>query len=293
MTLHIPYDFQVQAVKPRCRNTTEFSVQAQPLDVAIPRIDAADAPEAFRFYSNHARAMTTLRFWNGQLWEPALENSVDPKVHTAETLTQHLRRTGYHWQKPVTEAEYRSTEYRQIIKDEQEHVQQQIRNTASRYVFIGDHAYEQTTEPRYEVKHHRSYSYGGIWIEVVSEYGNDVSRENYFSASDYDAALAYAKEWNARISEHFGKKLYEPEHRIEVLLPEAVRCKPLEDGFVTRTVKIVYTTTHEMFATIRLPEQAPASGDLAHTLTQAELQKAVSDPTAEIKTYDFHGEPHA
>ena len=102
------------------------------------------------------------------------------------------------------------------------------REEVKRYLLIDGAVWGESGEPRYVVNTFGlGHNHGGTGLFVEEFYNSNIANKNYFSALDGDAAVAYAN----KVAERRGdtNDVGKFEKMIEVLIPEAVTIRPLQE----------------------------------------------------------------
>lgn len=282
-TLFIPYDFEAQVVKPRCRKPEHIQIEAKPLDVQIAVATKDEAPVAFQFETSLSGPKITQHTFQSRLYAiPTEYRSNEPRIPSVQDLIESLSHKAcrYFGQVVITEDDYRQMEFRSVVKDGQEKRIADIKQRAARFLLIDGIVYEETAEPRYFVEPYRSLN-PSVSIECVTEYSSIMPRTHYFRADEYDKALAFAKNLMPALGRQ--TRLFEPHHKIRILLPNMVRCQPADDGVEERAVTAKYTVTRTIDLAVRIP--SGASEDLRHDLVHEALARAEADQSAALTSF--------
>lgn len=190
------------------------------ISLSIPSVSSDEAPVAFRLtdYSHTEYKQTEIRFWQGKLWKQHTdwdrsgEKAVRVKDFGPDYLADHLLHPGLPW------GHSRSREL--CVK--------KYRKEAERYILIDGYIWERAGEPRYVVNTFGlGHNHGGTALFVEEFYNSNIANTNYFSALDGDAAVAYAN----KVAERRGdtNDVGKFHKMIEVLIPEAVTIRPLQE----------------------------------------------------------------
>lgn len=216
---------------PRCRKL-RYEKREEVLPVGIPSVTAEDAPVAFRLSDFHYERMEQkpeVRAFRGKLYERMTMNNV--YAHGGfdsvkpEQLADHIRI----W---ITLSTDRTREL----------VTKEMRKEARQYIIVDGCVWRECGEPRYVVNTFGlGHNHGGTGLFVEKSYNPNIPNRNYFSALDGDKAVA----WANQVAERRGdtKDVGRFETMIEVLLPEMVKVKPMQqhgdgDPFLNRLYSI-------------------------------------------------------
>lgn len=175
---------------------------------------------AFRLsdYSSKNDQHEELRWYQGKLWQQRI-GYVRMDNGNYETRG-HLE--------PEHLADIIRLNVRCDISTTREECQKALRQEVKQYLIIDGAIWEQAGEPRYVVHTFGlGHNHGGTALMVTSHYNDNIPNKNYFSALDGDAAVAYAN----KVAERRGdtNDVGKFEKMIEVLIPEAVTIRPLQE----------------------------------------------------------------
>ena len=189
------------------------------IKVNVPSVTSQEAPVAFRLsdYSHREEKRTELRWYGGKLWRQYTEwdRSGEKSVRATDFGPEHLE----HLLNPSLPWGHSRTRAICVKRYRQE---------AEQYLLIDGHIWERAGEPRYVVNTFGlGHNHGGTGLFVEEFYNDNIPNTNYFSALDGEAAVAYATKVATRRgdTESLGKF----EKMIEVLIPEAVTIRPLQE----------------------------------------------------------------
>lgn len=201
--------------------------------VNVVSLTADEAPVAFRLsdYSHESKGKTEIRWYEGRLWR---------------RMTQNDRRSG------GDQSDVKADELPNIVRmvygiphsiaKTRELLQKKFRESAKNYILVDGAVWERAGEPRYVVNTFGlGHNHGGTGLFVEEYYNSNIANTNYFSALDGDAAVAYAN----KVAERRGdtNDVGRFEKMIEVLIPEAVTIRPIQehgegDPFINRINRI-------------------------------------------------------
>ncbi len=187
--------------------------------VNVVSLTADEAPVAFRLsdYSHESKGITEIRWYQGQLWR---------------RMTQNDRRSG------GDQSDVKPDELPRVVRmvygiphsiaKTRELLQRKFRESAKNYILIDGAVWTVTGEPRYVVNTFGlGHNHGGTGLFVEEYYNENIAASNYFSALDGDKAVAYAN----KVAERRGdtNDVGKFEKMIEVLIPEAVTIRPMQE----------------------------------------------------------------
>lgn len=190
------------------------------IKVAVPSVTGQEAPVAIRLHDFNSKndQHDELRWYGGKLWQQRVD---------------HVRlENGNYETRGHLEAELLAgimpLHVRGDISTTREVCQKALRQEAQQFLIIDGTIWEQAGEPRYVVcTFGLGHNHGGTGLMVTSHYNDNIPNTNYFSALDGDAAVAHA----TKIAERRGdtESLGKFTKDIEVLIPEAVTIRPLQE----------------------------------------------------------------
>lgn len=187
------------------------------IKVSVPSVTDQEAPVAFRLsdYHHTEEHHTEIRLWGGRLWRQVQLNDIESgrkfEPVKAERLAGMLR----------PNLPYGHSRSRELCV-------KKYREEAKRYLVIDGMLWQKTGEPRYVVNTFGlGHNHGGTGLFVEEYYNENIPASNYFSALDGDKAVAYAN----KVAERRGdtNDVGKFEKMIEVLIPEAVTIRPMEE----------------------------------------------------------------
>lgn len=187
--------------------------------VNVVSLTADEAPVAFRLsdYSHRERGNTEIRWYKGKLWRRMTQNDGRCGGDLSDVKTDELPR--------VVRIVYGIPH---SIAKTRELLQKKFRESAKSYILIDGAVWTVTGEPRYVVNTFGlGHNHGGTGLFVEECYNQNIANTNYFSALDGDAAVAYAN----KVAERRGdtNDVGKFEKMIEVLIPEAVTIRPMQE----------------------------------------------------------------
>ena len=186
--------------------------------VSIPSVTSDEAPVAFRLsdYSHESKGITEIRWYQGKLWSKFIQHNCDKREYEQAHVKDLPRIVSSVFGVPhgrATSREVLMKKYREEVK---------------RYLLIDGAVWGESGEPRYVVNTFGlGHNHGGTGLFVEEFYNSNIANKNYFSALDGDAAVAYAN----KVAERRGdtNDVGKFEKMIEVLIPEAVTIRPLQE----------------------------------------------------------------
>lgn len=227
------------------------------IKVSVPSVTANEAPVAFRLSDYHHRECgdTEIRWYQGQLWRRMTQNDGRCGGDLSDVKPDNLPRVAGN----VYGIPHGIARTRELL-------QKKLRESAKRYIIIDGAVWTVTGEPRYVVNTFGlGHNHGGTGLFVEEYYNQNIAASNYFSALDGDAAVAYAN----KVAERRGdtNDVGKFHKMIEVLIPEAVTIRPLQehgegDPFMNKLNRI----------TEAAPD-ATTAGLMAMMVTAQELEK--------------------
>lgn len=188
------------------------------IKVSMPSVTADEAPVAFRItaYSYREKGKTEMRWYDGKLWKRCVmddfvcqggKEGVSPE-YFALHCRPNLPSSGLSRSRDVCVRAYR--------------------NYYQDYILIDGEIWSRAGEPRYVVNTFGlGHNHGGTGMFVEEFYNNNIPNTNYFSALDGDAAIAYANKVVTRRGDTESVGRFEK--MIEVLIPEAVSIRPMQE----------------------------------------------------------------
>lgn len=187
--------------------------------VNVVSLTADEAPVAFRLSDYHHREdkQTEIRQWQGKLWKQHTDwdRSGEKAVRVKDFGPDYLPRL------LNPSLPYGHSRNRELCV-------KKYRQEAERFILIDGTIWERAGEPRYVVNTFGlGHNHGGTGLFVEEFYNSNIANTNYFSALDGDAAVAYAN----KVAERRGdtNDVGRFEKMIEVLIPEAVTIRPMQE----------------------------------------------------------------
>lgn len=260
ITLKVPFVYEAIIVKPRCRKPTLVSVLER-IDIQIQSSSLSELPVAFRVGERNLH-------WDGKnLWNVDYETVVDRpdrKVSVVEVIENTLSdgktyefsgsgtaapfQNFWHelkWSKCRLGSKYNINECgfdkwlddadlleksdidcREWVEDNRDAVLNKLNSIVSRIMAVDGTMFCLAGEPRYEVNSFGAGHNYSVAMFVSFGYNENISNKSYFNALDFKKA-------QESLLERSPDKNQNPEpnggNRIEVLIPEAVKCNPLLD----------------------------------------------------------------
>lgn len=215
--------------------------------VEIPLFTPDEAPVAFRYEEGIGginRYTKEYRLFEGKLYVRVRHSGSEMDGGNwwdIESLRQHF--LFYH-----SSSVHHPTTYK--ILDDRDECEAAVKAQTQGYAVmqIGEEmqVWRKTGEPRYVIATFGlGYNHGGTGVFVRNSYNDNVSKDRYFTALQYDEAIQTACEIATRRGDDKsidGIKAWTP--KIEVLLPEAVKCDPKTqhgdgDPFINKLERII------------------------------------------------------
>ena len=186
--------------------------------VNVQSVSGDEAPVAFRLsdYSHREKNDTEIRWYQGKLWRKFIQHNCDTREYE-QAQTEDLPRIV----SSVFGVPHGHARSREVLM-------KKYREEAKRYLLIDGAVWGESGEPRYVVNTFGlGHNHGGTGLFVEEYYNQNIAASNYFSALDGDAAVAYAN----KVAERRGdtNDVGKFEKMIEVLIPEAVTIRPMQE----------------------------------------------------------------
>ena len=121
----------------------------------------------------------------------------------------------------------------------------EINNYFDNYIIIGNSVYQKTGEPRYLINTFGlGHNHGGTGMFIDNSYNSNISKNRYFNALQRDECVRYGILTAERRGDTESLKDFGKSCRIEVLMPEVVKCNPqVEHGegceFINRCESVI------------------------------------------------------
>ncbi len=212
--------YEESYIPPRCRKP-RYTERDEYVDAELCEVKPEDLRLAFE--DNSYSGKGKIYFYNGKLWSKVKRGGFicDPGERGISTVLDELkhRNENCSWFFP---REWRDGEH-----PDREKMLLAVKHEMENFILISGEVYEQTNEPRYCINTFGlGGNHGGTGMFVEYHYNSNIRNDNYFSALDSDAAVAYANKVAAGRgdTEDVGKF-----HKmITVYMPEFVTVKPKE-----------------------------------------------------------------
>lgn len=258
MKITVPFIYEALIVKPRCRKPS-LAIIRDTFEVEIREVNEVTLPVAFKVGESSIR-------WDGNnLWNyyyditgktPALvtADTVKNNTESGENKYSHRSATSpfsnfwlhgnisdtmsarhnvrlhgfHHYIDDNCVIEINDLKYREWIDDNKQVVIDKANEIAKGLLILNKMLFTQVGEPRYViVTFGLGNNHGGTGMFIQSHYNTNIANDNYFNALQYDAAIQYAD----KIATNRGDNKSVPVrpncgNRIQVLIPEAVKCSP-------------------------------------------------------------------
>jgi hypothetical protein len=236
MHIESNYTYEVFGIPKGCRNPrARYAAGAAPFKAEVREISALDAPVAFRLKVGVLeRSTLEIRWFDERLWKRAHVNQTGPKIPLdAEHLVAQMHSAlALRPRSPGPAVAVLDTaHYRRIHSTTEEALITQMQDFVHGYLLIEGVFYTETSEPRYVAQTFGlGANHGGTALLTTAYYNSNLSKKAYFRADALAAASAYATSLAQGRGDDRSLPI-EPHSVIEVLIPEAVRCRPdLEAG---------------------------------------------------------------
>jgi len=213
------YTFTEPFIPPRCRKPRQREVQGV-CTVSVPSISSDEAPVAmrhqsvwwpkvieYRWYQKHLYKRTPFRDYrcNAEGWWPM------------EELSKHFH-AGY-------------SPYYQRGKNEADAIAKCKENAKQFLIIDDDQVWKRVGEPRYVIATFGlGYNHASTALMIANAYNSNISGDCYFSALDRDKAIERCVEVALNRGDTNSVDDIRNSWAIEVLIPEAVRCKPAKEA---------------------------------------------------------------
>lgn len=216
MRIEVEYKFWESYLPSNRHRKLRYREISDSTTVTILEVTHNDAPVAFRVHEILKDEPTEYRLFNSELWKPLLRNrrvSRAEGLYSVDELINALKYHGY---------------YKHLkSKDEAE---QEKHDFASRHIIINGIVYEEAGEPRYVINTFGlGHNHGGTGMFVEEWYNSNITHKRYFNALDREAAISEANRIASSRGDTNDVGRFDKVCNIEVLIPEAVRCKPSEE----------------------------------------------------------------
>lgn len=205
--------YTVNEIPPRCRKPRPVFYEAT-AKVAIPRVDAAAAPVAFRCHELDEK-VKEVRLFNGHLYVA----DGDRKGSVIRPGDINFPAEGH------ADRDRRISGHRRC--DSEQGFRSAVAGSLRRFLIVDDQVWTLTGEPRYDVMTFGlGNNHGGTGLSHTFDDNPNVAASSYFRADEFESALAYAIEVADRRGDtnDVDRFTNHPDRyrTIEVLIPEAV-----------------------------------------------------------------------
>lgn len=257
MNITVDYEYTMDWIPPRCRKPRPGVFNGS-IDVEIEEVAAKDAQWACVVYGSRRYdnmvPINPLRYYNGRFYERAM---TDMKIETSNWHHWH-RHIGYsHGKKIYEKRSYVSNDYEccyqqrgmtidDVVKNlyfvrssagSEESNRRRIQDEADRFILVNDEVWERVNEPRYVVQTFGlGHNHGGTCWFVEYGYNNNISKESYFNANDFERMVERYFEvalgrGDTEDAHRYATYLQDehPYYYIEVLRPELFTCCPMKE----------------------------------------------------------------
>ena len=258
MKINVPFIYEALIVKPRCRKPS-LAIIKDTVEVEIKEVTEDMLPVALKVGESSIR-------WDGNnLWNYYYDVSgKNPALVTADLVKQNtesgnsryshysatspfsnfwlhgniqdtmsarhnVRLHGFqHYIDDSSVIELNDLKFREWIDDNKQAVIDKANEIAKGLLILNNVLLTQVGEPRYViVTFGLGNNHGGTGMFIQSHYNSNIANSNYFNALEFDAAIQYAD----KVATNRGDNDSVPVrpncgNRIEVLIPEAVKCSP-------------------------------------------------------------------
>lgn len=178
--------YNVGYLPPRCRKL-RYREEEEYIDVEVKEITAKDLEPAFE-------ASIMIYSYNNKLWRQATERDIHC-VNGKETMTalEALIYAGVTYSTYF--GKYQGYSFNEYTREQREDVVARAEADMSRYIIVDGALYTQTYEPMYYViTFGLGHNHAGIGtsLSITQCYNDNISKDNYFNALEYDKAVERA-----------------------------------------------------------------------------------------------------
>jgi hypothetical protein len=314
MKLNVPFLYEAQVIKPRCRNPSLLIVRDD-VEVDICETDISDLPVAFKVGDQSIR-------WDGnRLWRFDKHGIRDQEPHKVLYATVEANTTAgrYKWSNPGSEAPFnnfwsgitprhvgrirtmqaqlddvgviRRTEskYREWVNDNRDEVVAKAHEIAANLLICEGYMCVPAGEPFYYVNTFGlSNNHGGTAMFIGSCERGSIPESRYFNAFGYDKACKYGNEvalnrndtQSLPVTPNCGNK-------IEVLIPDAVqlpstnvgKVKPVNETENNANLKSVFSLIYA---------ERPIRSDALITVNGVTIHNSMIEAIREVSVYVYN-----
>lgn len=219
MKFEADYAYKETFIPPRCRKPRTREAHGT-CTVSIPSITAEEAPVALRHRHCWFPEIREYRWYNEKLYCRAPYSSYLSGAKgwfPLDELKNHFRQNYFSpWE----------------VKDGKQAAIRTCKEKASRYLIISDgEVWELAGEPRYEIATFGlGHNHASTALMIANEYNGNVRGDYYFSALEREKAVERCVEVAMARGDTNSVEDIRSSWAIEVLIPEAVRCKPAKEA---------------------------------------------------------------
>lgn len=209
--------YEESYLPPRCRKL-RYRECEDFINVTLKEVDPAELQLAFE--DNSYSGKGKIFFYRGKLWSKQKMRS-GAEEHGCKTALEWLV-----WCHENCSAFFRLSYDREKGKDtSREAVVKAARDSMKNYILVDGELYETTAEPRYVVNTFGlGHNHGGTGMFCEYHYNPNIRKDNYFPATEGEAAVAYANKIAAGRGDTNDVGKFKP--FIVVHMPELVKVKP-------------------------------------------------------------------
>ncbi len=256
MKITIPFVYQAEIIKPRCRKASTVYVK-DIVSVEIVSIDSKELPIAFKIGKSELR-------WDGErLWDYYYETNGDngPEIVTGDTIKTNTENGGkdYRWSCSSAKAPFHNfwhrmnsrldiawlkdkdvflreeITYREWVSDNREEVIEKAKNIAADLLLCDGFLYKPVGEPYYNAMlFGLGNNHGGTALFVEQNRAPEQREGWHFNALDYDKALTHTEEKAKGRGDTRSLPMKLNGDKIEVLIKEAVKHDFEPKGLILR-----------------------------------------------------------
>lgn len=210
--------YEESYLPPRCRKLRYRQCEDY-INVNLKEVDASELRLAFE--DNSYSGLGKIFFYKNKLWSKVKRNhSIEKEYGTKSALEDLI------WVHENCSTYFRFSWDREIGLDtSRDGVIKSARNKMKGYILVDGELYSITSEPRYVINTFGlGHNHGGTGMFVEYGYNPNIRKDNYFSALDGAAAVAYANKVAAGRGDTNDVGKFK--ELIVVHMPEIVKVKP-------------------------------------------------------------------
>lgn len=208
-------------------------------ELKIEKIDLSDAKLAFRVKKYDER-IQDIYLYNDLLWRKKFVRNPDSGKNEKYKIPELIKK----FKREASDLPYSCFEGKKVEKGiyllDKEKKISELSESISNYLIVGNDVYESVDEPRYVVQTFGlGHNHGGTGMFVQFHYNSNIPASSYFPADKRKEAIEYGRQVAKDRGDTLSIKTIGQSYDIKVILPEAVKCNPLEehgegDPFINR-----------------------------------------------------------